>query len=67
MTVLIKGRKHPSGAHNPYTSEWLDIRAGRMPETSRRTRTMTTLDKETEAWLAIRKEAAKAIDPLLPS
>jgi hypothetical protein len=24
---------------------------------------MTTLDKETEAWLAIRKEAAKAIDP----
>ena len=24
---------------------------------------MTTLDKETEAWLAIRKEAAKAINP----
>lgn len=30
MTVLIKGLKHPSDAHNPYTLEPIDFRAGRM-------------------------------------
>ena len=31
MTVFIKGRKHPSDAHNPYTSTQFNFRAGPTP------------------------------------
>jgi hypothetical protein len=56
-------KSRPVSVPRPVARAAASNRAGRMPATSKRTKTMISLDKETEAWLAIRKEAGKAINP----